>query len=177
MKKIPFIVALITLFSFSACSDGSTDTALSENQAEMASDAPAAGTVIVEAPEYTSVAEPMERNAMQLLDEYMALKEALVESDAAAAQAAASKVLNTANAMPVATLQPEQKAFAEERVAQIKQSASEIAKASNLGAQRQHLELLSEATFALTKAFGGTEQKLYYQHCPMALNDKGAYCL
>jgi Cu(I)/Ag(I) efflux system membrane fusion protein len=42
---------------------------------------------------------------------------------------------------------------------------------------REHLELLSEATFSLTKAFGTTDQKLYYQHCPMANQDQGGYWL
>ncbi len=49
--------------------------------------------------------------------------------------------------------------------------------AANAGAQRENLELLSEATFSLTKAFGANEETLYYQHCPMANNNQGAYWL
>lgn len=177
MKKTTFVAAFIGVFLFSACSEGAKETAHTEDHTEIAAEEPELNKVVVEAPEFTSIAEPMQQNTNQLLEEYLKLKDALVASDAAAAQTAAQAVVNTVNALPVATLQPEQKEFAEAQVEEIKQSASEIAAASELGEQREHLEPLSEATFALTKAFGSTDQKLYYQHCPMALNDKGAYWL
>lgn len=175
MKKTPYFTALLAVCLLSACSDNSKETAQTEETTEMALEEPAAGTVVVEAPDYSSVAEPMQQNVNQLLEEYMKLKDALVASDPAATQTAANAIVTMANAMPVATLQPDQKDFAEERVEEVKQSASKISQSTDLSEQREHLEPLSEATFALTKAFGATDQKLYYQHCPMALNDKGAY--
>lgn len=179
MKKRTYIAAFLAVFAFSACSDNSNNAQTEEHDqhAEVATDEPAAGQVVVEAPDYTSVAEPMQRNVSQLVDEYIKLKDAMVASDPAAAKSAASNMLEMANAMPVATLQGEQKSYAEERVDEIKQSVSGIAETNDLGEQRQNLELVSEATFALAKAFGGSDKTLYYQHCPMAFNDQGAYWL
>lgn len=177
MKKTTYLAVFLALFAFSACSD-STDTSHTEDQhAEVATDEPAAGQVVVDAPDYTSVAEPMQRNVSQLVDEYIKLKDAMVASDAAAAKATASDMLQMVNAMPVATLQGEQKSYAEEKVNEVKQGVSAIASSTDLAEQRQNLEQVSEATFALAKAFGGSDQTLYYQHCPMAFNDQGAYWL
>lgn len=179
MKNRTFVAAFLAVFAFSACSDNSNKAQNEghDQHTEMATDEPAAGQVVVDAPDYTSVAEPMQRNVSQLVDAYIKLKDALVASDPAAAQTAAKDVLAMANAMPVATLQGEQKSFAEERVDEVKQSVSKIAETQDLAEQRQQLELASEATFALAKAFGGSDQTLYYQHCPMAFNDQGAYWL
>lgn len=178
MKKRTLVATFLAVFAFSACSDNSSHNDHAEGQdqpAGMSADEPAPGQVVVETPYYTSVAEPMQRNVSQLLDEYIKLKDAMVASDGAAAQTAANSMLQMANAMPVATLQGEQKSYAEEKVEEVKQSVTKIAETNDLGTQRENLEALSEATFSLSKAFGATDQKLYYQHCPMAFNDKGAY--
>lgn len=179
MKKRTLVAAFLAMFAFSACSDNTNnaETEGHDQHAEITTDEPEPGKVVVEAPEYSSVAEPMQRNVSQFLDEYIKLKDAMVASDGQAAQTAANSMLQMANAMPVATLQGEQKSFAEERVDEAKLSLSRMADTNDLGEQRQHLELLSEATFALTKAFGAADQNLYYQHCPMAFNDQGAYWL
>jgi hypothetical protein len=177
MKNISLSAIFFIAMAFSACSDDTTQNNQTEEQTVMATDEPEAGAVVIETPVFTSVAEPMQRNISQLLDEYLVLKDALVASDPAKAKKYASSILTMANAMPVATLQLDQKSFAEEHVNAIQQAATALANSTEIEEQRRHLEPLSEATFALTKAFGATDQKLYYQHCPMALNDKGAYWL
>lgn len=176
MKKRTYFAALLAFFAFSACSDSSNNEGEVQETVAM-TDEPEAGQVIVDAPDYTSVAEPMQRNVSQLVDEYIKLKDALVASDAAAAKSTANDMLTMVNAMPVATLQGEQKNYAEARVDEVKKGVSQIAASDNLGEQREQLEMVSEATFGLAKAFGGSDETLYYQHCPMAFNDQGAYWL
>ena len=182
MKKTTVLAAFMAMFVFASCSDNqksaeTTEAHDHEHHEGMAhgDTMPAAGTVVVETPTFDAVAEPVKRNLAQMLDEYITLKDALVESDAEAAKEAASVVLNSANAMPVATLEVEQKAFAEQQVDKIRNSAAKIAGTNDLAEQRNNLEDLSEAVFSLTKAFGATDQKVYYQHCPMVNNNQGAY--
>ncbi|MCP2044229.1 DUF3347 domain-containing protein [Pontibacter sp. HSC-36F09] len=185
MKKTTLFAALVGMFAFASCSSDSGQhqaDATEEHDHEQhdgmenGDNLPTAGTVVVETPTFDSVAEPMKANLSQLLDEYIALKDAMVESDPETAKEAANTILNSANAMPVASLQvPEQKSFAEEQVEKVRQSAAAIAATNDLGEQRNQLEDLSEAVFSLTKAFGATDQKVYYQHCPMANNNQGAY--
>jgi hypothetical protein len=185
MKKTTVFAALIAMFAFASCSSDNnqqhadaTEEHDHEHHDGMAhgDNMPAAGTVVVETPTFDSVAEPIKRNLAQLLDEYIVLKDAMVESNAGAAKEAASAVLNSANAMPVATLSvPEQKEYAEQQVDIVRKSAAAIAGTNDLGEQRNQLEDLSEAVFSLTKAFGATDKKVYYQHCPMVNNNQGAY--
>jgi hypothetical protein len=37
------------------------------------------------------------------------------------------------------------------------------------------LDMFSSSLFSLVKAFGATNQTAYYQRCPMANDNKGAY--
>ncbi|MDX5437955.1 MAG: DUF3347 domain-containing protein [Pontibacter sp.] len=183
MKKTFFAAAVVAAFAFSACSENTTENteATTEMHDEMdhssmehdAMD----GTVVVETPDYASVAEPVKTQVQQLVNQYIKLKDALVASDAAATKAAANEVLTVAKAMPVANLTGDAKSFAEEKTATVVSSAEKIAAAGDVAAQRENLEQLSESVFAMAKAFDAAEGTLYYQHCPMALNNKGAYWL
>lgn len=188
MKKKTFVTAALALFFMASCSSENTqqdNTATMENhdghehhEGMAHGDMPAQTAVVVETPSFGSVPEPMQRNLSQLLDQYMQIKDALVSSDASATKNAANTLLASANSMPIATLQsPDQKQFAEQKVEEVKKAAGSMAGAGDLAAQRNNLEQLSEAVFALTKAFGAANGTLYYQHCPMALNNQGAYWL
>ena len=183
MKKRTFAVAVVAAFTFASCSGNNTENteAVAEQQENVSGEAaatPAMTTsIVVETPDFKSVAEPLQAQIDQLVSQYLDSKNALVASDAAAAKAAATEVLKVAKAMPVATLTTEEKAYAEEKTAEVISAAEAIAAASDVEAQRQHLEHLAEPVFSLAKAFDAAGQTLYYQHCPMALNDKGAYWL
>lgn len=184
MKKTLFAAAVLAAFTFTSCSESNTENteATTEHQEGMEhgdmTNANAAGQAVVETPDYSTVAEPVKTQISQLVGEYLKLKDALVASDAEAAKAAANEVLTVAKAMPVAALiDTEAKAFAEEKTEKVVSSATSINTAADIDAQRENLEQLSESVYAMAKAFGANDQKLYYQHCPMALNDKGGYWL
>ena len=183
MKKRIFAVAVVAAFTFASCSSentAETTGATAPNQEGTGGDAATTATptsIVVETPDFESAAEPLQAQIDQLVSQYMELKNALVASDAAAAKAAATEVLTVAKAMPVATLTTDEKAYAEEKTAAVISAAEAMAAASDVEAQRAHLEHLSESLFSLAKAFDAAGQTLYYQHCPMAMNDKGAYWL
>jgi hypothetical protein len=185
MKKT-FVTAALAAFLFTSCSENkqeattaTTETENHEHHEGMAhgDNMPAAGKVVVEAPDYTSVAGPVKEQISAIVDSYLKLKDNLVASDAQRAQEGAKTIVAATDKVDVTALQGEQKTFAEERLSEVKQAASAMAESADLELQRAQLELLSEATFALTKAFGAAEETLYYQHCPMANNDQGAYWL
>lgn len=185
IQKITFAGTLMAAFTITACAEKkqeATATAETETHAHHEGMAhgdnlPAAGKIVVDVPDYTAVAGPVKEQIAAVTNSYLKLQENLVASDAHKTQEEAKAVLASVEKVDVSALAGEQKAFAEERLEEVKQSASKMAQSTDLAAQRGELELLSEATFALTKAFGATDQKLYYQHCPMANNDQGAYWL
>ncbi|WP_250419083.1 MULTISPECIES: DUF3347 domain-containing protein [Pontibacter] len=182
MKKT-FVAAALAAFVLTSCGENKQETTAETENMEhhegMAhGDAmPAEGKVVVETPDYTSVTGPVKEQITAVVNSYLKLKDNLVASDAQKAQADAKAVVAAAEKVDVSGLQGEQKTFAEEKLGEVKQAASKMAESTDVEAQRGELELLSEATFALTKAFGAAGQTLYYQHCPMANNDQGAYWL
>ncbi|RIJ34332.1 DUF3347 domain-containing protein [Pontibacter oryzae] len=178
MKKTLFAAAAVAAFAFSGCSgNDSAQNESAEAHTEEMEHETLPISVVVETPTFESVAEPFQTQVEELVGEYMKMKDALVNSNTEATQAAAKEVLRVAQAMPLGTLTTDEKAFAEEHTAEVITSADKIANATDLDEQRGNLELLSEAVFSLAKAFGAADGELYYQHCPMALNGDGGYWL
>src|SRR5688500_4829191 len=56
-------------------------------------------------------------------------------------------------------------------------SATTLADAADIEAKRHEFETVTEALWSLTRTVQYTGQKVYYQYCPMAFNNKGAYWL
>lgn len=181
MKKTTVFAALLAMFAFASCSSDGNQQHGEDHDHEHhdgmvhGDNLPAAGTVVVETPDYSEAGAPVKSNLSQMLDEYITLKDALVASDATAAREAAHAVLSSANAMPVAELEGEQKTFAEQQIEIVRKASATIGGTNDLAEQRNSLEDLSEAVFSLTKAFGAADQSVYYQHCPMVNNNQGAY--
>ncbi|MGB5928712.1 MAG: DUF3347 domain-containing protein, partial [Cyclobacteriaceae bacterium] len=68
----------------------------------------------------------------------------------------------------------EQKDYLKKALQQASNDAVSINVTQNIDMQRKSFEGLSATMYALAKTFG-TEDKLYYQYCPMAFDNKGAY--
>jgi len=92
------------------------------------------------------------------VESYLAIKDALVKTDASEASKAAKAFLKSnSNAKLTASLEA-------------------IANASDVKVQRQAFEKLSMDMYEVVKA-GNNESPLYKQYCPMAFNNKGAFWL
>lgn len=64
--------------------------------------------------------------------------------------------------------------LSEEQRNQLRESAGQLAEAQDIEAQRQAFAQLSRQLYEVVKNNDITENKLYWQHCPMALNNQGA---
>lgn len=100
-----------------------------------------------------------------LLDGYLDIKDALVETDGEAASRAAKQLLEQINNGQDGLTQ------------KIRFDVGHIAETENVEHQRDHFDTLSDNIYALIKAKGANEKKLYRQYCPMAFNNEGAYWL
>ena len=96
--------------------------------------------------------------------EYIDLKNALVKSDAGKAKAEATELQNE-----LATL-PESNADAQTVLNHTKHLAS----TEDIKEQREAFAALSEAFISLAKSGAVGKNEFYIQHCPMALDNKGA---
>ena len=92
------------------------------------------------------------------VESYLAIKDALVKTDASEASKAAKAFMKSnTNKKLTASLEA-------------------IANASDVKVQRQAFETLSMDIYEVVKA-GNYESPLYKQYCPMAFNNKGAFWL
>lgn len=113
---------------------------------------------------------------LQMLASYYDLKDALVATDTAKADAAAARLTasaeqfkNTIGSLPQAkSINPQ--------VEQILKSSDSIlaTKGESIETQREHFSNISESMFAVLQSAGLKNGGVYREHCPMALDDKGA---
>ena len=103
-----------------------------------------------------------QKTAGDVVEGYLALKDALVASDAENAQDQAIELLQTVDA----TKMPD-----------VQQRVKEMAAATDLAVQRTYFDSLSVALYDHLKAQPNTDQTLYKQYCPMAFDNRGAFWL
>ncbi|RKD15126.1 hypothetical protein BCY91_06285 [Pelobium manganitolerans] len=159
MKTLVFSIALSTLF-FAACNNGTTNNESTKEPSSAANNqkAPAAP------------GSPTE----ELVNDYLQLKDALAKDNDKDAAAAGNKMVKAFNNFDKTSLTPEQAKVYNDIEEDAKEHAEHIgANAGNIEHQREHFETLSEEIYELVKS-AGAGQKLYYTHCPMYNNNKGA---
>lgn len=97
-------------------------------------------------------------NSANPVESYLAIKDALVKTDAAEASQAAKAFLQS---------NPD---------AKLNAPLESIANSTDVAVQRQAFETLSMEMYEVVKT-GNYESPLYKQYCPMAFDNKGAYWL
>lgn len=110
----------------------------------------------------------------KVVQHYIHLKNGLVASNMDEAKAGAKGILDAVNAMDTTKLTAEQKVTFDEQIGKIKENARHILETDQLEHQREHLNVLTEGVYAITKDFG-SGKTLYYEFCPMANDNKGGY--
>ncbi|GGG43735.1 DUF3347 domain-containing protein [Bizionia arctica] len=109
-------------------------------------------------------------SAKQVVLDYMALKDALVETNKDEAAQAGKKLESTLNSFNVSSYTSEQQKELKDIIADAKEHAEHIGK-SEMDHQREHFKILSKDIMDMV-AITGTETTLYQQFCPMY--DKGS---
>jgi hypothetical protein len=115
-----------------------------------------------------------------MLASYFRLKDALVESDTVAANKAALELGVLADSLNVNDIKGDSTADAVRQTADnfagtISGSARGLAGEKDIEAKRREFQMISDVLWSLirTVQFGG--EKIFYQHCPMAFDNQGAY--
>ncbi|MEQ9441412.1 MAG: efflux RND transporter periplasmic adaptor subunit [Cyclobacteriaceae bacterium] len=131
-------------------------------------------TVEVDPPDFTaSVPQELQEQMQALLRPYLALKDALVASDAGAARTQAQVMATQSGKINPQLLSKEAASYWAERQSALQEHTSAIASTNNIDTQRRHFKPLSTEIIKLAQTFGA-EETLYVQHCPMADHDQGA---
>ncbi len=104
---------------------------------------------------------------------YFAVKDALVKSDGKTAAAKASELFQAINKVPMDKMTPEQHTIWMKVLNEMKEDAEHISDTQDVPHQRDHFETLSTNMYNVLKVFK-TDEKVYYQNCPMYNKGKGA---
>jgi len=104
-------------------------------------------------------------DAQKVLADYMALKDALVETDKDKAAKAGNKLNNTLSEFDISNYTAEQQKELKDIITDAKEHAEHIGK-SEMNHQREHFKILSKDIMDMV-AITGTENTLYQQFCPM----------
>jgi hypothetical protein len=177
-KPIALFLAL-TAFAFVQCSgdkkEAASDSATVEDATTHEHEADVA-TSEAGKPEFT-VNEVFQQQIKALFNSYLALKEGFVATDAAKVQTEAKKASEALSKVDMKLVT--EKAHTDWMAYQMELTAllEQIATETDIEKQREHFSNVSNAMYKVVKAYGLGGITAYYEFCPMAFNDKGAYWL
>jgi Cu(I)/Ag(I) efflux system membrane fusion protein len=112
----------------------------------------------------------------QVYDNYINLKDALVEDNSEQATSDAKKLISSFRKIDMKLLKGEAHKQWMTLEGHIQSSASSISKSSEIKTQRDYFKQLSTYLIKAVQLFGVNE-KVYLEFCPMADNNNGAYWL
>lgn len=121
-------------------------------------------------------ANAVAQNTSQLkavFDNYFSIKEALINSDAGTVATKATNMATAIKAVDMGKLSTEEHNVWMKVTKDLTGSAEAISKSKNLAKQREAFNLLSKSMYELAKV-SKQAGPVYYQHCPMFNNGKGA---
>ena len=118
--------------------------------------------------------ETFTRQLMEVVSEYLLLKDHLVKTDTDKAGQAAVSFLTKLGAADRNLLTDDARLYWMEKQRALEDHGQAIGESKDIEMQREQFSFLTEALVEALTAFGTGKDTLYLQHCPMAFNDEGA---
>lgn len=127
--------------------------------------------------ETMTVDDVFQKQLTTVFDQYLLMKDAFVATDAARVRSEAQKVTASLEKVNMALLKGDAHLKWMDILAKIEAPLKTIQDSGDIAAQRSVLGNLSDALYEGIITFSITGLNAFYQYCPMANNDKGAYWL
>ncbi|MDZ7724383.1 MAG: efflux RND transporter periplasmic adaptor subunit [candidate division KSB1 bacterium] len=108
---------------------------------------------------------------------YLQMKDAFVDSDPEQVSQSAGQVSDALKQVDMGLLQGETHMTWMDQLEQLNTSVKAIAETSDLKAKRLEFSDFNQTFYSTVKTFGLADVTAYYQYCPMANKDTGAYWL
>ena len=181
MKKNFFMATAMAALLVAACNNSSEqnkhdghDMAGHDN-GHMADDK--AGSAKTVQAYFTQVDANASKAIRQMIDHYLHIKNELAADNSADAAKAGELLLASIGQLDKSLLTVEQKNIYDQHITSLKDAAQAISEQSgDISAQRQHFSHMSNAAYAMVKAFGAG-RPIYHDHCPMYNDNKGGMWL
>lgn len=171
MKKTMLLLSIVTLVAAVSCN--SNNQAAKEDHTMMNHDSTMPmkdhemmnANVKMVPPAFPSVDAGVSAYMKSILQDYLNVKNALIDGNADKAATAAAAMDNAINGFDKSLLTAEQKKVYDDIEADLQEHAEHISK-SKLDHQREHFSMMSKDMYDLVKAYGAG-MTLYHDHCPM----------
>jgi len=121
------------------------------------------------------VSETFKAQLTAFYEAYLEMKDAMVASEGAEAQKHAQEAMDKLDEVDMSLLEQAPHMKWMELLEALEDKTKSIANQNDLGTQREAFIDLNKALYEAVKYFGLKDVKTYYQYCPMANNDQGAY--
>ncbi len=121
------------------------------------------------------VSDDFKKQLTQVYKKYLTMKDAFVASDAHKVMTAATDVTAALKKVDMGLLKGDAHMVWMENLAVLEKTATSISKLMDIEKQRSEFAKFNIAFYKSIKAFGLDGVTAYYQYCPMAEKDKGAY--
>ena len=172
-----FILSMLIVLAFASCAnDGKNEHSNHDTTKPTETTSTEPENIKQITPVFANLDASVSSHIKQVFDHYIHLKTALVNTDPEEAKNGANAIMQVIKNFDKSLLPSEQKAAYDKSIGNIRTSANNIATTADIEKQREHFATLSNEAYDLAKSFGAGKT-VYHEHCPMALNDKGAMWL
>ena len=127
--------------------------------------------------ESIEVSAEFKKQLQGVYDSYSSMKDAFITSNAEEVRKSAEKVKSSLQKVDMGLLKGEAHMTWMKYLEVLESEITKISTNSNISTQRISFAEFNNAFYASVKAFGLDHGMIYYQYCPMANGDKGAYWL
>ncbi|MEP7319605.1 MAG: DUF3347 domain-containing protein [Panacibacter sp.] len=169
-KNIILGLAMLTTV-LAACNNSSPDKKDSTTSDAQTTNIPVdtSGKQVTATPETTATV-----SVAEILSGYLKMKNAFAKDNDKDAAAAGNEMIKTFASFNKTALTPDQAKIYNDIQDDAREHAEHIgSNTGNIKHQREHFDMLSKDMYQLVKTFGAG-QNLYYDHCPMYNDGKGA---
>jgi len=173
---IATLYSVVTIFALSNCSSKKEETAQEESHDESMHAATEEAPVQASAPQFV-VDATFQQQLSAVFTSYVSLKDAFVATNSAQVLEAAAKVQESLSKTDMMLLTGVAHNDWMTYSGALESSLKEIQASDDIEAQRTSFSKLSDSMYKSIKAYGLGGVTAYYEFCPMAFNNQGAYWL
>jgi len=171
MKNLILVYVTAASLAVASCNSNSSSTDTDKNKMNSDKEMPMATTntadkdIKIVSHTFTNVDPAVSAFMKSMVQDYLAIKNALTNSNESKASSAAGKMYDVLKGFDKSLLTADQKKVYDGIEDDLREHAEHISK-SKLEHQRDHFSMMSSDMYDMVKAFGAG-MALYHDHCPM----------
>ncbi len=172
MKSL--IIIAVSAITFASCNSSDNKSADNKSTQPTSAEVDKKAADVTEKQEANTAIQGTTVSIKEILAYYLQMKNAFAKDDSKEAGDAGNEMVQAFTSFNKAALTPDQAKIYNDIEDDAREHAEHIgSNAGKIKHQREHFDMLSKDIYQLVKTFGGG-QKLYYDHCPMYNDNKGA---